>query len=186
MGALHRRTGPAPRRGRDAARTFLTRSPGVPAELPAYVFGGGFYARLADRLLGNLPWYRRVLRGHRLCTLLDAQAAKLDPAAYAMLAQTPVRDALRGLGFPPFLAGTLGEDTALGARCILGGVHRADLGATLRVLIALVCPELGACPTCLAVHTTFASPGLLRRLRVLAGYDRQLSRSRTGRTRNGR
>ncbi|PXY25304.1 hypothetical protein DI005_04540 [Prauserella sp. PE36] len=141
---------------------------------------------MADRLLGDLPWHRRVLRGHRLCTLLDGQSAKLDPAAYAMLAQTPVRDALRGLGFPPFLADTLGDDTALGAHCILGGIHRPDLGATLRVLIALVCPELGACPACVAVHTTFASPGLLQRLRVLAGHDRQQARSRMGRTRNGR
>ncbi|MBK1788476.1 hypothetical protein [Prauserella cavernicola] len=175
MGALHRRTEPVPQRGREAARVrarrFLTGAPGVPGELLASVFHrDGFYRKLADQLLDDLPLRRRVLRGHRLCTQLDQRAAYLDPTAYTMLAQTPVREALLRLGFPKYLADPLSSEKALGARCILVAVARTDLEPALRTLIALVCPALEDCPACLAVHTTFATPGVDGRLAELAGH----------------
>ena len=61
----------------------------------------GFYVRLANRALDEVPWHRRIRRrGHGLCVCLNKLSQGLDPATYAKLIQTPVRAGLLRLGFP--------------------------------------------------------------------------------------
>ncbi|KAA9166570.1 hypothetical protein FPZ12_002925 [Amycolatopsis acidicola] len=130
----------------------------------AFVFDHhGFYVRLADDLIDEVPWRRRV-RHHGLCVCLDAASKSLDPAAYARLAQIPTRTALLRLGFPKFLADILTGSSAFEVKEILGALPAAHLWHSLRVTIPLVCRDFPVCPARMDVVETFASPVLGREL----------------------
>jgi hypothetical protein len=129
----------------------------------------GFYIRLADRLLDEVPWHQKIRRrGHGLCVCLNNLSKGLDPGTYAQIAHVPVRAGLLMLGFPRPLAETLGAATAFGIKKALEGLPPAHLAKALRVLIPLVCPELGTCPARGDVLKTYAAPQLAEQLKALA------------------
>lgn len=129
----------------------------------------GFYVRLADRLLDNLPWHRRIRRrGHWLCACLNELSKGLNPTTYAKFAHKPVRNALLTLGFPRFVAETLGAATVFGMKKTLAAIPTAHLAKALRAVIPLVCPDLDVCPTRSDVVKTLASPMLAAQLKSLA------------------
>lgn len=92
----------------------------------------------------------------------------MDPDTYATLIQEPVRDGLVALGFPKFVATVLGAGGGLGLKIVLGHTPIAHLTSALRVLIALVCPNLDRCPTKPDVVKTFANPVLAEYLKAMA------------------
>nr|WP_183656181.1 hypothetical protein [Prauserella isguenensis] len=119
-------------------------------------------------MLAALPWRYRVRRkGHALCTRLRELATGLHPAAYAKLAQHPVRDGLLRLRFPPFLADVLDSGAVFGPKQILGALNRDHLTTTLTAVTPLVCPDLEHCPTRGEMLTTYASPVLADRLHAV-------------------
>lgn len=128
----------------------------------------GFYARMADRLLDTMPWHRRWPSSHSLCRQLDRLAVGLDPGTYAKQVGRPTAEGLLALGFPRFVATTLGAGAGQGLRIALGNTPLGDLVTALRVLTALVCPDLAACPTQREVVKTIVSPGLAEQLRTMA------------------
>lgn len=156
---------------RDRAKHSLAVDPlEIDTDLLTFVFDrDGFYERLADRLLDNLPWWRRSrwLRGHWLCTCLNDLARGVDPGTYAEQIQKPVRDGLAALGFPKFIANVLGASGGLVRKIALGHTPITHLASVLRVLIALVCPNLDRCPTKPDVVKTFATPALAEYLKKM-------------------
>ncbi|MFD2415429.1 hypothetical protein [Amycolatopsis pigmentata] len=159
------------RERRRSNKDYLSREPSqASADLIAFVFDeNGFYVRLANRLLDKVPWYRRVgKRGHSLCVSIDKTAKGLDPGTYAKYAHKSVRAGLIMIGFPIFVAETLGATVAFGAKGALSALPVTHLTKVLRVLIPLVCPELSVCPARLDVLKTYASPGLADQLKSLA------------------
>jgi hypothetical protein len=142
----------------------------VDTDLLNYVFDrDGFYERLADRLLDNVPWGQsRGREDHVLCMCLNELARGVDPDVYAKLVQKPVRHGLTVLGFPDFVATVLGAGAGIGLKIALGHTPIAHLTSALRVLIALVCPNLNSCPTKPDVINTFANPPLAELLKEMA------------------
>ena len=135
-----------------------------------YVFDeNGFYVRLANRLLDQVPWYHPVSRiGHGLCAKLNGLAKGLDPATYAQLLQQPVSAGLLALGLPKFMAETLGAASAFGAKNLLSGLPVGHFTKGLRAVIPLACPNLEVCPARVDVLKTYASPALAGELKELA------------------
>jgi hypothetical protein len=158
------------RTARDRAKRSLAADPSaIDTDLLTYVFDrDGFYERLADRLLDNLPWRRRWRRGHWLCTCLNDLAHGLDPGTYAELVQKPTIKGLIILGSPNFIATVLGASTGVALKIALGHTPMGHLKSALRVLIPLVCPDLDRCPTKPEVTKTFATPGLAECLKEMA------------------
>jgi hypothetical protein len=99
---------------------------------------------------------------------LNELAHGVDPDLYAKLVQNPVRHGLVALGFPDFVATVLGAGAGMGLKIALGHTPIAHLTSALRVLIALVCPNLNSCPTKSDVIKTFATPALAERLKEMA------------------
>ena len=159
------------RTARARAKCFLTvDSLATDADLVTYVFDrDGFYERLADRLLDNLPWHRRWRRNHWLCRCLNDLAHGVDPDTYAEQVRKPIRDGLIALGFPRFIATVLGASAGVGLKIALGHTPMTHLTSALRVLIALVCPNLNKCPTKRDVVKTFTVPVLAEHLKEIAG-----------------
>jgi hypothetical protein len=135
-----------------------------------YVFDeDGFYVRLANQLLDKIPRRRLTFRfGHGLCAKLNSLAKGIDPATYAQLFQRPVSAGLLALGFPKFMAETLGAASAFGVKKALGALPTGHLAKALRALIPLTCPDLGVCPAHNDVLKTYASPALAGELKELA------------------
>ncbi len=158
------------RTARDRAKRSLAAEPSaIDTDLLTYVFyRDGFYERLADRLLDNLPWRRRGRRGHWLCTCLNDLAHSLDPGTYAEQVQKPTIKGMIILGFPKFIATVLGAAVGIGLKIALGHTPMGHLTSALRVLIPLVCPDLDRCPTKPEVTKTFATPGLAECLKEMA------------------
>ncbi|WP_328606630.1 hypothetical protein OG943_43100 [Amycolatopsis sp. NBC_00345] len=133
-----------------------------------YVFDeDGFYVKLANQLLDKTrrrPTYRF---GHSLCVKLNSLAKGIDPATYAQLFQRPVSAGLLALGFPKFMAETLGLASAFGVKKVLGTLPAGHLTKALRALIPLTCPDLGVCPAGNDVLKTYASPALAGELKEL-------------------
>jgi hypothetical protein len=144
-----------------AKRSLTANSLTIDADLVTYVFDrDGFYEQLADRLIDNLPLHRRWRRGHWLCMCLNDLAHGVDPDTYAEQVRKPIRDGLIALGFPGFIAAALGASGGVGLKVALGHMPLTHLTSVLRVLIALVCPNLDKCPTKLDVAKNFTSPVL--------------------------
>jgi hypothetical protein len=153
-----------------AKHSLAADSLAIDTDLVAYVFDrDGFYESLADRLLDNLPWHRRWRRNHWLCTCLNNLAHGVDPDTYAELVRKPTRDGLIALGFPRFIAAVLGAGVGVGLKIALSHMPIAHLTSALRVLIALVCPNLDKCPTKRDVAKTFTAPVLAEYLKEMAG-----------------
>lgn len=135
-----------------------------------YIFDkDGFYEKLADKVIENQPWVRRATRGHWLCKQLAAAARGLDPATYAEQVGKSVRDGLRGLGLPAFMANALGAGSGVALKIVFGHTPLATLPKVLRVLIPLVCPNINRCPTEVEVIQTLLSAALADRLKEIAG-----------------
>lgn len=129
----------------------------------------GFYVRVADHTLDNLPWlYKTRRKGHFLCLRLTELATGLDPGTYAKLTQTPIRDGLLRLRFPRFLADVLSSTAVFGLKQILGALPYGHLSTTLKVMIPLVCPDLAVCPARAEVLKTYGSPALADQLKTIA------------------
>lgn len=142
----------------------------IDTDLVTYAFDrNGFYERLADRLLDSLPLHRRLRRGHWLCRCLNDLARGVDPDTYAAQVQKPTRDGLLALGFPKFIATVLGASTGVVLKIALGHTPVGHLTSALRVMIALVCPNLNRCPTKHDVMKTFATPMIGDYLKEMAG-----------------
>lgn len=163
------------RTARDRAKRSLAADPSaIDTDLLTYVFDrDGFYERLADRLLDNLPWRHRGRRGHWLCTCLNDLARGLDPGTYAEQVQQPTIKGLIILGFPKFTATALSAVAGVGLKIALGHTPMGHLTSALRVLIPLVCPDLDCCPTKREVTKTFATPGLAECLKEMADCSAQ-------------
>lgn len=132
-----------------------------------YVFNRtGFYETLAKKLLDARPVTKKW-RGHWLCKQLDAAARGLDPGTYARQAQRSTREGLVALGFPDFMATVLGAGAGAGLNIALGETPMNRLGNALRVLGALVCPKLAACPARNEVVQAFAAPQLAEQLQSM-------------------
>lgn len=135
----------------------------------AYVLDeDGFYEKLADRLIESQPWLRRVSRGHWLCKQLNGAAEMLDPGTYAQQAGETVRDGLKAMGLPPFMADALGAGSGVALKIAFDKTPVGDLVKVLRALIPLVCPNMGRCPAEGDVLKTYISPGLAERLKQFA------------------
>jgi hypothetical protein len=104
-----------------------------------------------------------------LCKSLNGLARDVSPGTYAQQVQKPTRDGLIALGCAPFIAGVLGAGAGVGLTIALGHTPMAHLSRALRVLIALVCPDLSSCPAERDVVKTFATPALAADLREMAG-----------------
>jgi len=129
----------------------------------------GFYEKLADRLIESQPWARRASRGHWLCKQLRDAAEGLDPGTYAEQAGSAVRDGLRNLGLPPFMADTLGASSGVALKIAFDKTPVGDLSKVLCALIPLVCPNINRCPAESKVITTFISPALADHLKEMVG-----------------
>ena len=135
----------------------------------SYVFDeGGFYENLADKLIENLPWGRRTWRGHWLCRQLKEAAEGLDPDTYAKLAGQTVRDGLRTLGLPPYMADALGAGSGVTLKIQFGLTPLGNLSKALRVLIPLVCPNIDRCPGIVEAVKTLCTPAVGERLEETA------------------
>jgi hypothetical protein len=128
----------------------------------------GFYEKLADRLIENQPWSRRASRGHWLCKQLNSAAEMIDPGTYAEQAGESVRDGLKGIGLPPFMADALGAGSGVSLKIAFDRTPVGDLVKVLRALIPLVCPNMGRCPVEAEVVKTYISPELADRLKQFA------------------
>ncbi|WP_225440261.1 hypothetical protein [Amycolatopsis eburnea] len=156
---------------RQRAKESLTRDPSnIAGDVVTYVFDeNGFYTRLANRAIDKVPWFHPVrYRSHGLCVCLNNVAKGLDPATYAKWAQLPLRAGLIRVGCPTFLAEVLSAASAFGVKQILGTLPHAQLYKTMRVMIPLVCPDLGICPARTDVVKTYASPALGQELKAFA------------------
>jgi hypothetical protein len=135
----------------------------------SYVFDeGGFYENLADKLIENLPWGHRTWRGHWLCMQLKEAADGLDPDTYAKLAGQTVRDGLRKLGLPQYMADALGAGAGATLKIQFGQTPLGNLSKTLRVLIPLVCPNIDRCPGTVEAVKTLCTPAVGERLKEMA------------------
>jgi hypothetical protein len=133
-----------------------------------YVFDrDAFYETLAKQLLDARPLIRRWTPGHWLCRQLDETARGLDPGTYTRQAQRPIREGLRSLGFPDFIATVLGAGAGVGLNIAVGQTPMGKLVTALRVLGALVCPNLSACPARNEVVKAFAAPSLAGELKSM-------------------
>ncbi|REH55863.1 hypothetical protein BCF44_101889 [Kutzneria buriramensis] len=157
-------------RREQAKRTLALSGLDVNNELLTYVFNrDGFYAGLAGRLLDHVPlWHRGRKRGHWLCLRLNDLAKSVDPGTYAAQIRKSTRAGLIALGAPRFMANVLGAGAGLGLKIALGHTPIAHLTNTLRVLIPLVCPNLGQCPAQKDVVKTLATPFLAEQLKKTA------------------
>ncbi len=135
----------------------------------AYVFDqDGFYVRVADRTLDNLPWlYKTRRKGHFLCLRLTELATGLDLGTYAKLTQTPIRDGFLRLRFPRFLTDVLSSTAVFGVKQILGALPYGHLTTTLKAVIPLACPDLAVCPARAEVVKTYCSPTLADQLKTI-------------------
>lgn len=138
-----------------------------------YVFDkDGFYEQLADKLIENLPWTRRVGRGHWLCKQLADTAKDLDPATWAKQAGKSVRTGLLALGFPRYMADSLAAGSGVTLKITFGQTPIGNMSKVLRVLIPLVCPDITRCPAVVPVVKTLATPVVAEQLKELAPPDR--------------
>jgi hypothetical protein len=155
---------------REQARRYLVgHASSVDTAVFTYVFDrDGFYEQMADRMIEKAPWRHRRRRGHVSCVLINDLASEMDPRTYATLVQAPIRRGLRTLGFPRFLASALGVGASVGLTIALGLTPMNHLLHALRVLIALICPDLSTCPTERDVVSTFTAPGLAGQLKAMA------------------
>jgi hypothetical protein len=128
----------------------------------------GFYEQLADKLIENLPWTRRVARGHWLCKQLAAAAEGLDPDTWAKLAGRSARAGLVALGLPEYMADALGAGAGVTLKIAFGHTPIGNLSKVLRVLIPLVCPNIGRCPAEIEVVKTLVTPLIADRLKEMA------------------
>ena len=160
----------APVTTRRAARDHLTVAPDVDGYILSYVFDrDGFYEKLADKLIDNLPESRRgPKRDHWLCLQLSHTADLVNPDTYAEQAGKTVRDGLAGMGFPKFMADALGAGSGVVLKVSFGSTPLGSVTKVLYALIPLVCPELERCPTEKKVVQTFATPILAEQLRRMA------------------
>lgn len=135
----------------------------------SYLFDeGGFYENLADKLIENLPWGHRTWRGHWLCKQLNTAAEGLDPDVYAKLAGETVRDGLRKLELPQYMANALGAGTGVTLKIQFGRTPLENLAKTLHVLIPLVCPNINTCPAMVEAVKTLCTPAVGERIQEMA------------------
>jgi hypothetical protein len=135
----------------------------------SYVFDeDGFYESLADKLIENVPAGHRTWRGHWLCRQLKEAADGLDPDTYAKLGGETVRDGLRALGLPQYMADALGAGAGVTLKINFGRTDLGTLSKVLRVLIPLVCPNIDRCPGMTEATKTLCSPAVGERLREMA------------------
>ncbi|SMY00474.1 hypothetical protein BI49514_03148 [Brevibacterium iodinum ATCC 49514] len=118
------------------------------------------YRLVADQLLEQLPWYHRLTRSHRLCTVLNDTCKAISPATYANYLGANVASLLSDSGMPKLLAETIGKSTAFVAVRTINAPSYDQLIAGLRLLIVLVCPNLDVCPAQKEVCTTLVAPGI--------------------------
>lgn len=159
---------PTPELVKKRSREAITRQLStVSTHTLTYAFDrDGFYESLAKRLLAARPVTKRW-RGHWLCKQLDEAAHALDPGTYSRQAQRPTREGLLALGFPDFMATVLGAGAGAGLNIALGETPMNRVENALRVLGALVCPNLAACPARDKVVQAFAAPYLAEQLRSI-------------------
>ena len=137
-------------------------------EAVSYIFDeSGFYENLTDKLIENLPWGYRTWRGHWLCRQLKEAADGLDPDMYAKLAGETVRDGLRRLGLPPYMADALGAGAGVTLKIQFGHTPMGNLSKALRILIPLVCPNIRRCPGLVEAAKTLFTPEVGERLQEL-------------------
>jgi len=172
-----RRSGPVKRQvtageraARAHARAFVSKAVWAGnKQAVSYLFDeDGFYENLADKLIENLPRGRRTWRGHWLCKQLKDAAEGLDPDTYAKLAGETVRDGLRKLGLPRYMADALGAGAGVTLKIQFGTTPLGNLSKTLRVLIPLVCPRAGRCPARDEFVKTMCSPAIGDHLKEIA------------------
>lgn len=85
-------------------------------------------------------------------------AAACDPATYAELAGLATEQMCRQLGAPAVVAKVLGSGLEFGVKSMAHGSGTQLVVQKLRVLGALVCPDLDRCPAKKAIVDTFAAP----------------------------
>jgi hypothetical protein len=122
--------------------------------------------QLADKLIAHAGW-RRWGRSHWLCRQLSDTAASLDPDLFATQAGRSVRDGLRGLGFPRYMADALGSGSGATVKIAFGTTPADNLSKLLRVLIPLVCPDFAQCPAGSAVVKTLVAPVISNEIRAM-------------------
>src|SRR5215217_372191 len=133
---------------RERAKTTISADPSqIHIDALSFVFdNGGFYINLSNRLIDNLPWLRKIHRGHWLCVHLNDLAKALSPGTYTPCIQKSVRDVLLNVGSPKFIAETLGAASALGTKSALSSIPITQLNKPLRALIPLSCRNFDSCP----------------------------------------
>lgn len=135
--------------------------------LLAQVFRPGSpYEQLADKLITNSAW-RRWGRSHWLCIQLKDAAESLDPDLFAKQAGQSVRNGLRAIGFPRYMADALGAGSGATVKIAFGTTSADSLSKLLRVLIPLVCPDFARCPVESAVVDALVTPAVSDEVRAM-------------------
>lgn len=98
--------------------------------------------------------------------LMEA-AESLDPDLFAKQAGKSVRDGLRALGFPRYMADALGAGSGATVKIAFGTTSADSLSKLLRVLIPLVCPDFARCPAERAVVRTLVTPAISDEVRAM-------------------
>lgn len=153
---------------RQAARSLMDPSFEIDEAVLAYVFDeNGFYEQLADKLIEKTPVWRRGGRSHWLCKQLNDTAETLDPDTWAKQAGKSVRDGLRRIGLPRFMADALGAGSGVTLKIAFGTTSLGSLSKVLRILIPLVCPDFSRCPAEVEVVKVMASPVVADQLKTM-------------------
>lgn len=157
-------------RRKHAHTTISSTRRDIDETLLAYLFDrDGFYGKLADRLMDRVPLHRKVRRGHWLCQLLNTVASAVDPGAYSDLVGGSTADGFAIFGAPPFMAEVLGAGAGLGLQVVMGQTPVSQVSNAVRVLVPMVCPDLGSCPCERDVIKVLATPALAAGLKQVAG-----------------
>ena len=134
-----------------------------------YVFDeGGFYEKIADRMIDDLPYAKRARRGHRMCKLLGAAAKVVDSGTYEDLVGETVEGGLKKLGVDDLVATAVSTGAKLTIRAAFDASSFKDMSKAFRALIPLVCPDLSRCSERVEVLKTYATPLIADRLKEVA------------------
>lgn len=103
-----------------------------------------------------------------LCKQLKEAAEGLDPDTYAELGGETVRDGLRELGLPEYMANALGAGVGTTLKVQLGKTPLGNLSKTVRALIPLGRPDIDRCPATDEFVKTMCSPAIGESLQDIA------------------
>lgn len=139
------------------------------AQVITYVFDeDGFYEKVADRMIDDLPYTKRAGRGHTICKLLGEAAKVVDSGTYEDLVGATVEGGLKKLGVDDLVATAVSTGARLAIKAAFDASSFKDLSKAFRAVIPLVCPNLSRCPEKAEVLRAYATRRIADRLKDVA------------------